>query len=212
MNKESKIIFSIALVVIIGMIALIGLGPKESRSIDISLLANTTSHMTGKIGAEVTVVEFGDYQCPACGVAYPRLKQVIDVYGGNPDFNFVFRNFPLSQHRNALIAAEAAEAASAQGKYWEMEGLLYMNQNEWSDNSAPIDIFIKYAQKLGLNTTKFRSEIVSEKYRAFIEADQADGSALNVSWTPTIYINGELQQQTPTFEQFKSKIDTLLKK
>src|ERR1700675_3384590 len=117
MTKESKIIFSIAAVVIIGMIALISLSPKESKFTDTSLLLSHANHMTGVATAKVNIVEFADYQCPACGIAYPILKQVIDTYGKNPDFNFVFRNFPLSQHKNALIAAEAAEAASAQGKF-----------------------------------------------------------------------------------------------
>ncbi len=160
----------------------------------------------------MTVVEFGDYQCPACGLAYPILKQVIDTYGKNPDFNFVFRNFPLSQHQNALIAAESAEAASAQGKFWEMEGMLYENQDEWSDSTLPINIFVKYAGKIGLDTLTFKKDVENNKYASIIQKDEADGTLANVEWTPTIYINGERQEGMLTFEQFKSKIDSLLKK
>jgi len=213
MTKEAKIIFSVALLAIVGMIFLIGFSPKGTipTNIDVSLLVRETSHMTGKIGAKVTIVEFGDYQCPACGALYPVLKQVIDAYGKNPDFNFVFRNFPLSQHKNALVAAEAAEAAGAQGKFWEMEGLLYENQNEWSESDNVISIFTGYTEKLKLDKNKFKNDVENNKYDSLIQADKSDGNTLNVSWTPSIYINGELQQSTPTYEEFKSKIDSLIK-
>ncbi len=215
MNKEAKIIFSISILIIAGVVALLAFGPKENTSgkiADNTLLVRDTSHMTGKKDAKVTIVEFGDYECPACAMAEPILKQIISIYGKNPDFNFVFRNFPLPQHKNSLIAAEAAEAAGEQGKFWEMNSLLYENQSEWSESANPIDIFVKYAGKLGLDKNKFKNEIENNKYDSIIEADKADGEAINVSWTPSIYINGELQKTMPTLEQFKSKIDELLKK
>jgi protein-disulfide isomerase len=214
MTKESKIILSISAAVIVGVIFLMAVSPNASnlKVASQSFLIDNAIHITGNKNAKVTIVEFGDYECPACGAAYPILKKVIDAYKGNTDFNFVFRNFPLSQHKNALIAAESAEAAGAQGKFWEMEGLLYENQNEWSESSAPIDIFINYAKNLGLSTNKFKSEIESNKYKSIIETDKSDGNSVNVEWTPTIYINGERQEQMLTFEQFKSKIDGLLKK
>ncbi len=212
MNKEIKIIFSVAIIAIVGMIFLIGFGPKGTKTVDFSLLVKETSHMTGKIDAKVTVVEFGDYQCPACGVFYPILKQIVDIYGSNPDFNFVYRNFPLPQHKNAFVSAEAAESAGAQGKFWEMEGLLYLNQSEWSESDNAGDIFISYAEKLKLNINKFKDDIKNSKYDSVIRSDQSDGNSLNVSWTPSIYVNGELLQDMPTFDQFKSKIDLLLVK
>lgn len=215
MNNEAKITFSIAGLVVVGAILLMIITPNTSEApkiVDTAYLVATSSHMTAKKGAKVTVVEFGDYQCPACGATEPIFEQVIAAYAANPNFNFVFRNFPLPMHGNALIAAEAAEAAGAQGKFWEMHHLLYTNQNDWAESTNPIDFFTTYATTLGLNVTKFKTEVENKKYQSVIDADQSDGNAANVSWTPTIYINGELQQSTPSFSEFKTKIDILLQK
>ncbi len=115
MEKEAKVILSISVLVIIGVILFIILGSKSTTpTLSSSALLDNAIHMTGKKDAKVTIVEFGDFECPACGQFSSVSKQLIDTYGKNPEFNFVFRNFPLPQHKNALIAAEAAEAAGAQ--------------------------------------------------------------------------------------------------
>ncbi len=149
------------------------------------------SHMTGNANAKVTLVEFADFQCPACAANYPFIKQVIEKYKSNPDFNFVNRNFPLSSHANAQISAQAAEAAASQGKYWEMMGLLYQRQNDWAGSINPTNIFVGYAQELSLDTDRFREEVSSSKYIDVITQDLKDGEALGVNGTPTFFINGE---------------------
>jgi len=217
MTKEIKITFSIAAIVIIGLVLLMAFSPKQSPTssaiVDQSSLVASSSHMTGKLGAKVTIVEFGDYECPACGYAAPIVKQLIDIYGKDPDFNFVFRNFPLSSiHPNAMIGAEAAEAAAAQGKFWQMNELLYEKQDEWAGSSTPIDLLVGYAKQLGLDTARFKKEVSSNAYEKLILSDEDDGNRLGVAWTPTFYINGVLQQQTPTLDGFKSQIDAVLKK
>ena len=116
-----------------------------------------------------------------------------DKYASNPDFNFVFRNFPLPQHPNAPEAAEAAEAAGAQGKYWEMHDALYTGQNDWADVADPTSFFVQYATTIGLDVTKFTADVASDKYAAVITADTNDGDKLGVDATPTIYINGVMQ-------------------
>lgn len=192
-SKESIVIGTVSVL----FIALMGwliwrspvIAPQESVS-DLSLLSNATSHMTGSPTAKVTMVEFGDFQCPACAQVAPQIKQVVEKYQSDPNFNFVFRNFPLPQHKNALASAEAAEAAGAQGKYWEMNYMLYERQSEWDDASNPIDIFVSYAQALGLDTAQFRSEVAAKKYAAVIAADLSDGNRAGVNSTPTLYING----------------------
>ncbi len=216
MNKEIKITFSIAGIIIVGLVLLMAFTPKApltSALADPEFLVATKSHMTGIKGAKVTVVEFGDYQCPACGFAETILTEVRAYYAKNPDVNFVFRHFPLTSiHDNALITAEAAEAASAQGKFWEMHALLYENQNAWAEISNPIDLLVSYAKEIGIDTTKFKKEVENKKYQNNILADQSDGNTLNIDRTPTFFINGEMQPQIPTFSEFKSKIDALLKK
>lgn len=195
MNKETIVITVISVLFIVGMGFLVWKGPSFSTpaapivASDPSLLVRANSHMTGSASAKVTMVEFGDYQCPACGAAYPILKQITDKYAGNPDFNFVFRNFPLPQHPNAPIAAEAAEAAGAQGKYFEMLDQLYANQNQWVDSSNPLTFFLSYAGKIGLAADKFTADVAASKYASAISADQSDGNQLGVNATPTVFIN-----------------------
>lgn len=192
-SKESIVIGTVSVLFIALMGWLIWRSPAiapEARVSDLSLLSNASSHMTGNPGAKVTMVEFGDFQCPACAQVYPNIQQIVDKYQSDPNFNFVFRNYPLPQHKNALPSAEAAEAAGAQGKYWEMNHMLYERQAEWDDLANPTDIFVSYAQTLGLDTTKFRAEITAKKYADVIAADLNDGNRAGVNATPTLYING----------------------
>ena len=167
--------------------------------------------MTGKFDAKVTMVEFGDYQCPACAIVYPELEKVIEKYNKNLNFNYVFRNFPLSQHANAMIAAETAEAAGAQHKYFEMEKALYTNQLEWGENANPMPFFLKYAEKLGLDVTKFKSDVENKTFASTIQADASDGQTLGINHTPTVFINGIEQTDLTSYSLIK-KIDELLAK
>ena len=168
--------------------------------------------MTGSPNAKVTVVEFGDYQCPACAYINPAVKQVIATYGANPNFNFVFRNFPLAQHRNAQLAAEAAESAGEQGKFWEMHDKIYEAQNDWAESGSALDMFTGYAQALGVDVNKFKQAIEQKKFDDVIRADARDGDTLGVNSTPTFFINGEKQPSIPSFDAFKTIIDADLAK
>ncbi len=217
MNKEAKIITIGAIVVIVGFIILSIFAPMGSSTqntpvSNTALLVRSDSHMTGTTSAKVQLVEFGDYQCPSCGVAEPIISKILSEHKNNPDFNFVFRNFPLPQHANALVAAEAAEAAGEQGKYWEMNELLYTKQNDWSESSDPISIFVGYAKDLGLNTGKFKQEVIDNKFADFISADKYDGDLIGINATPTFYLNGVLYVKgVPDQKVFEDKINELLK-
>ena len=167
------------------------------------------SFMTGQANAKVTLVEFGDYQCPFCAAANPTIKTLREKYQANPDFNLIFREFPLSQHSNAQEAAESAEAAGAQGKYWEMNELLYQHQNDWSGTFNPTDTFVGYAEQLGLDTKKFKSDITTGAYINNITQDQLDGEALGVNGTPTFFLNGQVVSDYNTLD---SQIGALLAK
>lgn len=187
------------------------LGQPSVNPANPDLLVKDTSHMTGKKGAKVTVVEFGDFECPACAAVSPEINKLIDAYKTNPDFNFVFRNFPLSQHKNAIIAAEAAESAGAQGKYFEMERLLYSNQSEWGESTDPKPFLSKYASSLALDMAKFQRDMTSHAFTATIQADATDGQTIGIDHTPTIYING-IEQTDLQFETTKSLVEKLLAK
>jgi protein-disulfide isomerase len=142
-------------------------------------------HIEGPANAALTLVEYGDYQCPYCGAAYPEVKKVQKELGS--ELRFVFRNFPLTNmHEHAMNAAETAEAASAQGKFWPMHDFLYEHQATLGDTSVALG----YAKKLGLDTQRFEREIAQHMYQKRIKDDFIGGVRSGVNGTPTFYVNG----------------------
>jgi len=152
---------------------------------------NPTNHVEGDNAKGITLVEYGDYQCPICEAYYLPLKQAVAKYSG--DIHFQFRNLPLvSIHPNAFAGARAAEAASLQGKFWEMHDKLYDNQNSWVSASNPLDIFSGYAKDLGLNVDQFKTDYASSKVNDAISADQAAFAKTGQEQaTPTFFLNGK---------------------
>jgi len=148
----------------------------------------------GDTNAKVTLVEFGDFQCPFCQQYFQQTEpQVYDNYIKTGKVRFVWRQFPLTSiHPNAYKAAEASECANEQGQFWQYHDSLYQNQNSWVNQSASDaeDSFVNYAQQLGMNTDQFRSCIDTDKYKKQVDADMADGNAAQVDGTPTFFING----------------------
>lgn len=213
MSKEAKIVSFIIVVLVAGFITLVAKSNPRSGTgtADANFLVREKSHIMGNKDAKVTIVEFGDYQCPACGYAHPILKQVFSIYSQNSNVRFVFRNFPLPQHQNAVIAAEAAEVAGNQNKFWEMYDMLYENQLAWSVSGNPLDIFGTYAQQMGLNVDTFKDEMQKHTMVDVINSDKADGETVGVNVTPTFYINGKKFTGFMTAEGFQSEIDANLK-
>jgi protein-disulfide isomerase len=141
-------------------------------------------HFQGPADASVTLVEYGDYQCPYCGAAYPIIKEVQERMGER--LRFVFRNFPIStSHAHAEQAAEAAEAAAAQGQFWPMHDLLYENQQRLGDEDLH-----SYAETLGLDIELFDRELAEHVHAARVREDFMSGVRSGVNGTPTFYING----------------------
>lgn len=141
-------------------------------------------HAQGGKSAAITIVEFGDYQCPHCGNAHPILKEIEETFGDQ--VNFVFRNFPLQEiHELALPAAVAAEAAGLQGKYWEMHDALFDNQYRLSE-----DLFDELAETIGLDVEKFRSDSAADTVKEKIDNDFESGVRSGVNGTPSFYVNG----------------------
>ncbi len=142
-------------------------------------------HVEGPAEAPVVLVEYGDYQCPYCGAAYPVIKQLQKEMGAQ--LRFVFRNFPITNaHPQAEWAAETAEAASAQGKFWPMHDFLYENQQFFGDNPY----FVKFEEKLQLDVPRLSKEVASRAYLPRIEEDFSSGLRSGVNGTPTFFING----------------------
>ena len=214
MSQEKKVLIGLGIVTILiiagGAFFMGGnTSPdKPTPPADSKLLVRPNSNKDIVPAAKVTIVEFGDFQCPACGASYPVVTQILNDYKGK--VNFVFRNYPLPMHPNAMIAAEAAEAAGAQGKYFDMYNALYSNQSEWSDSKNPIDIYMKYAKTIGLDAEKFKKDVESKKFEAKIKKDIADGDAVAVQATPTFFIHGVKQTGGLPYNEFKAKIDSAL--
>lgn len=158
----------------------------------------------------VTLEEFADYQCPACGEMHPTLKKLKQEYG--PNLNFIFRNLPLTKiHPNALAAAQAAEAARIQDHFWEMHDLLYENQNLWKDDVNPRSIFIQFAKDLGLNTWEFTRDMDRKQIQMRIEADGDAAAKQGIDGTPTFLINGrQLRAEMTTPEGVRKGIEVML--
>ena len=141
-------------------------------------------HIQGSPDASVTLLEYGDYECPYCGAAYPIVKQVQARMGNR--LRFVFRNFPITtSHPHAEQAAEAAEAAAAQGKFWEMHDLLYENQKRL--DAADLH---SYAEELRLDVEAFDEDLTTHVHAARVHDDFMSGVRSGVNGTPTFYING----------------------
>ena len=218
MTNEVKILAGIGiatLAIVIGAAFFLGGKPAPGQEAEkitadqIKQLTPESSHRIGNKKAKVTIVEFGDYQCPACGLAHAVVTQLLNEYNGR--ISFVFRHFPLPMHKNAQVAAMAAEAAGEQGKFFEMHDALYENQKEWSESNNPVDdYFVAYAKKLELDLDKFKSDIDAKKYEKIIQQGITDGTALVINSTPTFFINDEKINGGLPYNEFKEKIDKAL--
>jgi len=150
-----------------------------------------------KVSSPLIIEEFGDYQCPPCGQLYPELKQIESEYGDQ--VKIVFRHFPLMKmHKNALLAAHAAEAARNQNKFWEMHDRLYRNQKEWAELDDPRPVFEGYARQLNLKLDQFNSDLQSNLIDQKIFADMQRGTSQGVTGTPTVFLDSHLLKYEAT--------------
>jgi protein-disulfide isomerase len=151
-------------------------------------------HIQGSEDAELTLVEYGDYECPSCGSAHPIVKRIQEQLGKR--LRLVFRNFPLSEiHPHAESAAETAEFAATQGRFWEMHDLLFENQEQLSDA-----LYSALAEQLGLSQTALLQVLEEGKYKDRVRADFSSGVRSGVNGTPTFFINGMRHDGTFDYE------------
>ena len=166
-------------------------------------IATDDQPVKGNPKAVVTIVEFTDFECPSCARQHPVLERIVSEFGDR--LRLVVRDFPLSQHANARKAAEAAEAAREQGKYWEYAAALFRNQS-----ALGVDKLKQYATELGLDRARFDASLDSGKFAENVQRDLADGRKLGVNGTPTLYINGKRVSDN-SYESLKAAIETALK-
>lgn len=148
------------------------------------------AHEKGNTESNVRLVEYSDFQCPACKAAAPGIAELVENYG--EQFVLEYRHYPLrSIHPNAQLAAQAAEAAGKQGKFWEMHDMLFENQAEWSQSFNPERFFRNYANDLELNEDRFRFDMESDEVKDHVNAQFDEAQALQLPGTPAFVFNGE---------------------
>jgi protein-disulfide isomerase len=206
------LIIAIVLAAAVGTTVFFWRSAPSGGSFNAAPIPQSSSEPESKAPADVVVTleEFGDYQCPPCGGLHPSLKRLKQEYGQN--LNFVFRNLPLtSLHKNALVAAQAAEAARMQNRFWEMHDLLYENQDLWKDDVNPQSIFWKFASDLGLDTARFSSDMADRQVKMRIEADQAAAAELSINGTPTLLVDGrQLRPEATNYEGIRKAIEFVI--
>ncbi len=174
--------------------------------------AQPSNHVIGENKKDITLLEYGDYQCPVCYQYYPIINEVTEKY--KADIQFQFSNLPLVQiHKNAFAAARAAEAAGLQNKFWEMHSQLYETQDPegtsgWVASSDPLTIFVNYASQLGINVDQFKQDYASSVVNDLINADiAAFNQTKNKQSTPAFFLNGRKLENNPSAEYFSQEIE-----
>lgn len=216
MSKNFWIAIVVVVLVLVGVFAFTTNGNKNNGS---SGKLTPTEHIEGEGKDGVTLVEYGDYQCPYCGEYFSTVKQVVATY--NTQITFQFRNFPLtSLHPNAYAGARAAEAAGLMGKFWQMHDLLYEENQEYYDSNGasatwigttnPEPVFVQYAQSLGLNAQEFEQLYSSDQVNNLIVADENAGNSLGIDATPTFYLDGKQIQVDNTVTAFQTLINNAI--
>jgi protein-disulfide isomerase len=179
----------------------------------VTVLGAQPPNLLGSPNASVTVEEFADFQCPTCGVKHPMMKELTSIYGTR--IRFIFRNYPLAipAHDKAYDAAVAAEAAGLQGRFWDMQNLLFTNQQAWSSNPDYRRLWEGYASQIGLDTEKWKSDMAGLNAKSRVDADLQRGRALQINSTPSVFVNGMLIPfEQMTIEGMRAVIDGELQK
>jgi len=211
MDTQKRIIVWGSAILIIGIIAVgawsIATGPKtpvNNKGL-LTEAAGASDWTKGAQNPKVTLVEYSDFQCPACGAYFPMIEQVVAEYGNR--LSFTYRHFPLTQHKNALVASYASEAAGKQGKFWEMHKMIFEHQTDWSEENNASEIFRGYAQELKLDLARYDTDIASPEIKDAVAHDKETGLSSGVDSTPSFYLNGKKMQSPRSYDELKALIE-----
>jgi protein-disulfide isomerase len=197
------------LAAILGIVGIIfafkpGGGSSSQPTLSVNTVASS-DQTKGNKEAKLILIEYSDFQCPACGRYYFLLKQLNQEYGDQ--IQFVYRHFPLKRiHLYAQLAAQATEAAGKQGKFWEMHDLIFENQKEWSEQKNAKKTLIEYAKSLNLDVDKFKSDLGSKEVKNKVQADYQSGVKAGVDSTPTLFLNGKKLPNPKSYSELKNII------
>ncbi len=211
-DTKQLITWTVVILAIIGLfigLAILGGGNGSTNAPTLTSSVNeAVDHIRGPNTAKATLVEYSDFQCPACGQYEPLVREVANSFPN--DLRVVYRHFPLTElHPNAMPAAIASEAASKQGKFWEMHDLLFDRQSQWSEATSTEALFTEFAVSLGLNKETFVADLTANETLDRVGVDMASGNAAGINATPTFYLNG-VQIQAQSLEAMKAAVQKVL--
>lgn len=191
----------------VGIFLLNKTSPKTLVNNEVYQIDYSKGQRIGSDSAKVKLVEFSDFQCPACKGAQPFVEKLIAENDSN--FQFIYRHYPLSQHINAKAAAAAAEEAGVQGKFWEMHDKLFETQEKWEGLASPNDFFGNLAKELGLDENRVKDAITGNKFNDIIQEDLNDGNSYGLNATPTFYLNGK-KLELANYTQLETQVKKAL--
>lgn len=212
MNTKRILNWSI-FIVVIGliiweMVAASNKAERENMGVSEVDKISSSDWVRGATTSPIILVEYSDFQCPACAAYMPIVEEFIQK---NPEIAFVYRHFPLPQHGNAIQASITAEAAGKQGKFWEMYRIIFENQLNWQDSKTAKTIFESYAKELSLDIEKYNKDIESESILQKITNDTKSGLKAGVNSTPSFFVNGKKINVPNNYEQFKKLVEDTAK-
>ncbi len=195
----------VLVLIFMGMVRLAG-SPRQNIGAGALSVAPVTESdwLSGAIAPRVTLVEYSDFECPACAYYAPQVSRLLAEFPN--ELLLVYRHFPLSQHRNAVLAAYAAEAAGRQGMFFEMHDLIFERQREWEKKPSARELFDGYARELDLDLARFATEFGDDAAREKVRRDTASGTLLRLQGTPSFFLNGALIENPRSYEEWVSLI------
>jgi protein-disulfide isomerase len=208
-SKKAKTWFMwliVIVVIVLGIWWLVA-SSNSSGSVDVPPSTEVTQAdwTKGGTNTNAAIIEYSDFQCSACEAYFPIIKQLTEEFGDL--IQFAYRHYPLrSIHPNADEAAHAAEAAGAQGKFWEMHDMLFERQHDWSNARNPFDFFSDYAEQISLDAEQFKTDYDSDKSKNTVRAHETAGRRIGINGTPTFILNGERITSPQGYEEFRNLI------
>lgn len=215
MNNELKIMGGIltgSLILMIGMVFILSMqsnSPTLNTNEQVYNIDYSKGQKIGNDNAKIKLVEFSDFQCPACKAYEPYVQEVRSLYP--EDMQFIYRHFPLTQHKNAEPAVHVAEYAATHGKFWEVHNKLFETQQKWGELNDPKDFFVNLGKELGLEEQGLKDALENKLASSKISEDVAEGKSLQVNATPTFYLNGR-KLQLKNFLDLKNAVEQEIKK
>lgn len=207
-----RIVFWFIILVVIGFfvyaIGKLATSAPDIANIPTDIAITETDHVAGNPDATVQLIEYADFQCPGCGAFHPIIEELLTEYGDK--IAYAYRHYPLPQHRHAKVMGRAAEAASNQGKFFEMADLIFTNQRTWTSLPSVSNVIEGYATQLGLDLDQFETDLEGTATRDRVDADSISGAVYGVNSTPTFFLNGVKIALPRNLNEFRAVLDAAL--